>query len=103
MSKKPGIYYIVMFDWPEEVSSELSKKVREFHELVEKAPWIREIVAASGGIGIGATSIWIFWLQDYTDLNKLLRSEEEISKLYHEWTKEMQNVETMVREEVIFV
>ncbi|MHA1303502.1 MAG: hypothetical protein ACTSQE_13230 [Candidatus Heimdallarchaeaceae archaeon] len=103
MVQEPGIFYIISFDWPEEISSELSEKVRKFHELVKQTDWIEEKVAASGGIGVGATSIWIFWLQDYTDLNKLLRDDNELAKLYREWTHEMLNLETTVREEVMFV
>lgn len=72
---KPGIYLIVHFNWLKEFTPEIGKKARRLHDVVQGKDWIREAVAASGGLGGRYSSLWIFWLENYAALDRLFRSE----------------------------
>jgi hypothetical protein len=99
-----GIYLIVDFDWPKPLSADQPKKARRLHDLVQNQSWIKEVVAASGGIGHAPVSTWIFWLENYAALDRLLRDEEdEVSQAYIAFFAEMPHVTKKVREEVVFL
>ncbi len=99
----PGLYLIVDFDWPETVAAETVQKARRLHGAVQDQSWIREVVAASNGIGAGPRSTWIFWLENYAALDRLLHdSSNEISTAYVDFFSAMPNVVDKIREQVIF-
>lgn len=62
---KTGIYLIVDFDWPNPFEPEHGKNARKLHAVVQNQHWIREVAAASSGVGAGPGSSWIFWLENY--------------------------------------
>jgi hypothetical protein len=99
-----GIYLIVEFEWPKPFEPEYGKKARDLHNIVLGQGWIKEVFAASGGIGQGATSMWVFWLESYTALDRLLREQEDpVSKAYLAFFRDMSSVTDRIREEVRFV
>ena len=99
-----GIFYIVYFDWPEKMSSEVVEYAKELHVAVNHANWIEEILAASGGIGGQQSSVWIFRLANYGQLDQLLRETgDSVHKAYQKFFNEMTNVEDLIREEVNFL
>ena len=101
---KPGIYLIVEFDWPHPFEPEHGKLARRLHDIVQDQSWIKEVVAANGGIGAGAPSIWIFWLENYAALDTLLDDHEnEVCKAYIAFFSEMPVVSEKVRGEVLFL
>ena len=100
---KPGIYLIVNFDWPSPFEPEHGKVARALHDAVTEADWITETVAASGGIGGSASSIWVFRLENYSALDKLLRDyDDPVHQAYAACFQTMINVTEMVKEEVLF-
>lgn len=104
--KKPGVYLIIEFEWPPpaEFKPEHGQKARNLHDTVQDKDWIREIMAASGGIGEGASSIWVFWLKDYASLDRLMfDKDDEVAKAYSDFFSEMPHIVDMIRHEVIFV
>ena len=60
--------YEVITDWPQPFTAEQGKMARQLHDVVQNQSWIKEVVAASGGVGTGPASIWIFWLENYAAL-----------------------------------
>ncbi|HEX6033214.1 MAG TPA: hypothetical protein VFY83_02225, partial [Anaerolineales bacterium] len=87
-----GIYLIVEFDWPSPMKPELLHKAKDLHQIVQNQTWIQEVVAASGGLGRGPSSIWIFRLENYSALDRLLRDRSnEISQAYVGLFSEMAN------------
>ena len=100
----PGIYLIVEFDWPSPMKPELVQRAKDFHQVLQNQTWIQEVVAASGGLGAGPSSIWIFRLENYAALDRLLRDRsDEISRTYVGFFSEMANVRDKVREEIFFM
>jgi hypothetical protein len=103
-SQKPGIYVIIEFDWPKNYTHEMTKNARTLHDVTQNKEWIKEIVAASGGVGGGPTSIWIFWLKNYAALDLLLGNEDnEVNNAYKSFFKDMVNMTEKVRGEVLFI
>ena len=99
-----GIYLIVEFDWPRPFTKEHAQNARKLHDVVQGQTWIKEVVAASGGVGSGPSSIWIFWLADYAALDRLLRNlEGPICQAYTAFFSEMPVVNDKIREEVAFL
>ena len=99
-----SIYLIVEFDWPSPMKPELVQRARDLHQIVQNQAWIEEVVAASGGLGTGPSSIWIFRLESYAALDRLLRDRsDEVSRAYVGFFSEMANVEDRIREAVIFM
>lgn len=99
----PGLYLIVDFDWPEPLLPEAADKARHLHKVVQGQSWIREVVAASGGVGGGPRSTWIFWLENYAALDRLLHNPaDEISKAYNNFFSAMPVVLDKVRDQVLF-
>jgi hypothetical protein len=97
-----GIYLIVYFDWPTPFKADYAEKAKQLHKATQNKDWIREEITASGGIGEGASSVWIFWLKNYASLDQLFNQEDEIGKAYKGFFQEMGNVSDLVREQVIF-
>jgi hypothetical protein len=103
-TQKSGIYLFVEFDWPRPFTQEQGKMAYQLHQLLQDQDWIKEVVAASGGIGERPSSIWVFWLENYAALDRLLRhQEDEIGKAYVSFFSEMPIVKETIREEVIFL
>jgi hypothetical protein len=103
-SAKPGIYLCIDFDWPQPFQPEHGQKARKLHDVVQNQNWIKAVVAASGGIGAGPTSTWIFWLADYAALERLLRDpENDVSRTYQDFFSQMPVVVDKIREEVHFL
>jgi hypothetical protein len=99
----PGLYLIVDFDWPAPVTSETADKARHLHTVLQGQLWIREVVAASGGVGGGPRSTWVFWLENYSALDRLLHDpSDEISKAYDNFFSAMPLVVDKVRDQVLF-
>ena len=105
MAKTPGVYLIVEFDWPQTITKEMSKAARALHDLLQgEQTWIKEVVAASNGIGAGPSSIWIFWLENYATLDHLIaQAVDPISGAFHSFFSGMQNVKQSLRDEVVFL
>jgi len=101
---KPGIYLIVEFNWPRPFEPAHAKLARALHNAVQEAGWIQGIAAASGGIGAGPASVWIFRMEDYGAIDRLLRMPgDPVCDAYIAFITQMQDVEDRVREEVIFL
>ena len=101
---QPGIYLIVEFDWPRPFTAEQGQMAAHLHQVVQDKTWIKEVVAASGGIGKGPSSVWIFWLENYAALDVLMNdSKNEVSQAYTSFFSEMPVVHDKVRGEVIFL
>lgn len=99
----PGLYLIVEFEWPADVSRELGQQARALHDLVEGADWIREVVAASGGVGGDLSSIWVFRLADYAALDRLLNTPDDpIGHAYGTFFGAMPQVRDRIRHGVAF-
>lgn len=101
---QPGIYLMIEFSWPPNIDKELAGKAYALHnELMDKT-WIKEVVAASGGVGAGPSSVWIFWLENYAALDRLLRTPENpVCQVYLAFFSQMPEVIEKVREEVVFL
>lgn len=99
-----GIYLIVEFEWPRPFSHDHAQKARHLHDVVQDKTWIKEAVAASGGLGDGPLSIWIFWLPNYAALDRLLHdTADPVSQTYIAFFSEMPLVKDKIREEVAFI
>ena len=99
-----GIYLIVEFEWPRPFSREHAQKARQLHDVVQDKTWIKEVVAASGGVGDGPPSIWIFWLPNYAAVDRLLRNTDDpVSQAYTVFFSDMPVVKDKIREEVAFI
>jgi hypothetical protein len=99
-----GIYLIVQFNWPDKPSNDMAKKARALHDAVQGAGWVREAVAGYGGLGSGPSSIWVFWLENYAALEKLLRDKADpIQQVYVAFFAEMKDLNESLREEVLFL
>jgi hypothetical protein len=102
-SYQPGIYLIVEFDWPQPFDPEHGKLARALHDVVQDKDWIRESVSASGGVGGRRSSVWVFWLENYAALDRLLKDRDDpVSKAYLAFFPKMAAIEDWVREEVYF-
>lgn len=100
---KTGIYLIVNFDWPQPFEPKYGELAYTLHKAVQGQGWVREVLAASGGIGGKQSSIWVFWLESYGALDKLLADKEEpIGKAYRDFFSAVESVEDKIREEVRF-
>ena len=104
---RPNKYLIVEFDWPKVEKPEMYKAAGNLHRALEEADWIEEVFAGFGGIGAGKSSIWVFKIAKYANLDELNDSynpdQNEVSKAYSEFFKMMINVEEKIREEALFV
>jgi len=99
-----GIYLIINFDWPSPFTREHGQKAYKLHKIVQGQTWIKETVAASGGVGKGPRSLWVFWLENYAALDKLLHDHKnEICAAYLDFFNDMPLVEEAIREEVVFL
>lgn len=100
---KRAIFLLVQFNWPRPFQVEHGQKAKALHEVLQGETWIEDVVAASGGVGGGPSSLWIFKLQSYAALDRLFHDEEDpVAAAYTAFFSEMVDVEDMIREEVIF-
>jgi hypothetical protein len=98
-----GIYLIVEFDWPSPFQKEQGDMAKALHQVVVESDWIEEAVAASGGVGGGPSSLWIFKLPDYAALDRLFHDQEDsVSKAYAAFFSTMVNVQDKIRGQVLF-
>jgi hypothetical protein len=99
----PGIYLAVQFNWPDEFKPGFGEAAKSLHRAVVASEWIEETVAASGGIGAGPSSMWIFKLENYGSLDRLLHDRDDpVSEAYVKFFSLMRDVEEIIREEVSF-
>ena len=104
MSQSSGIYLIIDFDWPNPIQSDHAKLAHRLHDVVQGKTWINEVVAASGGVGGQQDSSWIFWLENYAALDKLLRDDgDEVAQAYKTFFSIMPFVTEKIREAVTFL
>ena len=100
----PGIYLIIEFDGPEAITKEHAQNAARLHSVTQNKDWIKEVVAGSGGIGTGPCCIWIFWLENYAALDRLLQKpNNEVSQAYHAFFNDMPVVQDKIREKVVFL
>lgn len=100
--EKQGIYLFVSFDWPRPVKDEHQAAALKLHAVVQESRWVREVLAASGGLGQGSASVWVFRVPNYAALDRLLRdSSEPVCKAYTAFFSKMVAVTETVREEVV--
>ena len=97
-----GIYLIIQFNFPKPFKPEDGAKARILHDAVEGQDWITEVFAADGGVGAGPASIWVFRLDNYAALDRLLGGEDPVSKAYVAFYAAMDNVADFIREEILF-
>jgi hypothetical protein len=58
-------------------------KARAILDTVQGKSWIKESVAAIGGIRAGQSSVWIFRLESFAALNRLLiDDDDEVAQTY---------------------
>jgi hypothetical protein len=98
-----GIYLIVQFNFPQPFQPEYGELARSLHQAVAGEKWIEEVFAASGGVGAGPASIWVFKLENYATLDRLFAGEEPAARAYLEFFRSMDNVQDFIREEVTFI
>ena len=93
-------YLIIEFDWPDSPTPEHRKTVLTFRQAAGLADF-EEILAASGGIGAGPSSLWIFRIESYATIDRL-RAPGNLGKAYRDFGAAMCNVSERIREEVEF-
>jgi len=98
-----GIYLIVRFNFPKPFSPDFSEKAVALHRILDGQQWIEEVLTASGGIGGGSSSIWIFRLSNYAAIDRLLGGDDPVSIAYTGFIGAMDDVEEIIREEIVFV
>ena len=99
-----GIYLVIQFNWPDTFKPEYGEAAKALHQQVVDSSWIEEVLAASGGIGAGPSSLWIFRIEDYGSLDRLLHAQDDpVSSAYNEFFSQMVNVEEILREQVLFL
>ena len=100
---KQPVYLIVQFNWPRPFKPEYGALAKELHKTLQGQDWIEEVLAASGGIGTGPASVWIFKLPEYAALDRLLHDEgDSVVLAYQAFFTEMVDVEDVIREQVLF-
>jgi len=100
---KQPVYLIVQFNWPRPLKPEYGARAKELHNALQGQDWIEAVLAASGGIGGGAGSLWILKLGSYSDLNRLFHEEDDpVAMAYQAFFSEMVDVEDFIREQVLF-
>ena len=97
-----SIYLIVLFNFPKPFLSEYGEKAKALHQALLDQVWIEEVFAASGGIGGGPSSMWVFKMDGYASLDRLFAGSDPVSKAYVDFFRTMEDVQDMVREEVLF-
>ena len=97
-----NIYLMVQFNFPKPFQPEYGGMAKALHEVVQGQDWIEEVFTASGGVGAGPSSVWVFKLENYASLDRLFNSDDPVSKAYVDFFRIMSDVQDMVREEVIF-
>lgn len=100
----PGVYLFVHFNWPKGYTKKMAQAARALHDQVLSADWIQEVLAASGGIGGGPSSVWVFRVDDYAALDRLLKDlQDPVAQAYRDFFQDMVDVNESLREEVLFL
>ncbi|MFN2164727.1 MAG: hypothetical protein ACK2U9_00520 [Anaerolineae bacterium] len=100
---RPGVYLVVEFNWPRPVQPGHGQDARALHDAIQGQTWLAETVAASGGLGGGPSSIWIFRLENYGALDRLLGSDDDpVALAYRTFFSQMVDVSERIREPVLF-
>lgn len=55
--ERTGIYLVVDFEWSQTFEPKYGELARALHKSGQNKSWIREVLAASGGIGSGQSSM----------------------------------------------
>jgi hypothetical protein len=97
-----GIFLIVQFSFPRPFKPEYGVKAKALHQVLSGQNWIEEVFAASGGVGAGPSSIWVFKLENYAALDRLLKGSEPTAKAYVDFFSLMDDVQDFIRDEVGF-
>jgi hypothetical protein len=97
-----NIYLIVQFSFPKPFQPEYGIKAKALHQAMDGLDWIEEVFAASGGLGKGPSSMWVFKLVNYTSLDRLFHGDDPVSKAYIDFFSVMDDVRDTIREEVLF-
>lgn len=103
-AERTRMYFIVDFDWPSPFEPEYGQRAEELHSSVQGHEWIKEVLAASGGLGGGQSSVWVFWLENYAALDRLFSDQEDpVCEAYRSFFSAMDDVDDKIREEVRFL
>jgi len=103
-AERTAIYLVVEFDWPSPFEPEYGQRAKELHSSVQGHEWIKKVLAASGGLGSGQSSNWVFWLENSAALDRLFSDREnQAGKAYRSFFSTMDNVSDKIREEVRFI
>jgi hypothetical protein len=97
-----NIYLVVSFNFPKPFQPEYGEKAKVLHQALIDQDWIEDVFAASGGIGGGPSSMWVFKMDGYASLDRLFDGSDPVSKAYVAFFRTMDDVQDMVREEVVF-
>lgn len=98
------IYLVVQFNWPRPFERQYGEMAKKLHELLQGQDWIEEVVAGSGGIGGGPSSLWVLRLDGYASLERLFHDREDaVAQAYASFFGAMVDVEDFVREAVVFL
>ena len=77
------------------------------HETVRKNDWIDDPVVAYGGVGNGLPCMWIFSLESYAFLDKLLHptknEHNDVAIAYSNFFNQMKTVKSKIKHEVQFL
>ena len=103
-TKDPGLFLIIRFNWPREFKPEYGDAAKSLHVAIEHADWITEVLAASGGLGGKQSSYWVFKIQDYAALDRLLgEGDDAVASAYDLFFSSMLDIDEVIRKEVVFV
>jgi hypothetical protein len=88
--------------FPKPFQAEYGVKAKTLHHVLDGQDWIEEVFAASGSIGAGPSSIWVFKLNDFSALDKLLGGEDPVSEAHVDFFGAMEDVNDFIQEAIIF-
>lgn len=97
-----NIYLFVQFNFPKPFQTEYGLKAKNLNQSLVGQDWIEAVLAASGGIGGGPSSLWVFKLGDYASLDRLFHGDNPVAKDYIDFFSAMEDVHDFIREEVVF-
>jgi hypothetical protein len=97
-----SIYLIVEFSFPRPFQPDYGAKAKALNQALKGLDWVQEVFAASGGVGGGPSSVWVFKLANYAALDRLFHGDEPVSKAYVDFFRSMADVNDTVREAITF-